>query len=217
MLKAIIVFLVSLMAVSAFGETLTVQPSSIDTYLDCYYPDTNRNGTVLNVMMSEVASYRNRIIINFDFSSLSSNAVITSAVLSLYYYGTGDSDPVGRTYQVYRLTQIGWSETEATWNKYAGANSWSSAGGDFNTDNGGTAIVPANYGWMTWTVTALAQYFQANTGKIAYFIVKDSGEPGTIDAARSALFYSRTGGDVSLRPKLVITYTVPVLPYSFIF
>lgn len=187
-------------------STLTIQPSNIDTYLSSGAPDTN-TGTQIDFVVGPHTTLKLRGVLKFDFSALPSNAVISSAIMSLYYHAH-DVDPVGRTHWVYRLTQIGVTETGATWNKYDGSNLWVAAGGDYTETDGASSVVPASYAWRDWNITAIVQYAQANTNKIAYLIVKDGTEPD--NNFYDGYYYSREyTTDLTLRPKLVINYTLP--------
>ena len=190
------------------ASPLIIQPSTIDTYLSQVAPNSNY-GTGAFLLVQSYTSANRRSIIKFDASALPAGVTITAAELDLYYYNTS-ADPKTRTYWANRITQTAWVEAEATWNAYnAVPTLWATAGGDFTATDRASATMPAAYGWVSWNVLALAQYFQANTGNVAHFLIKD----GTEDSAggENASFYSREGtpGDTSLRPKYIITYTTP--------
>ncbi len=150
-----------------------------------------------------------RSLLKFDFSALPTDAVISAATLELYYYLYSASDPVGRTYWVYELTQTGWVRTEATWNSYKTGSAWVAVGGDYTVTNGASLVVPASYGWMSWNVLALVQHFQSTHAEVAHFLIKDGTEgasPTEIDYLTRLYSYLYTV-DPTLCPKLVITYT----------
>ena len=137
-------------------------------------------------------------------STIPDGAIVTSAVLSLYFYGTSNT-PAGRIYNVYRITQAGWTES-ATWNTYDGSNAWTSSGGDYTATNHTSASVRSTYGWMNWTVTDQVQYALNSLGKISNFLIRDSVEyVNTYDAQ----FYSREYTTVGLRPQLTVTWITP--------
>ncbi len=190
--------------------TLIIQPSTIDNYLTSFGPDSNR-GSLTSININSRSTVIERGLLKFDFSAIPEpdNTTIDSAILSLFYVAR-TLDPVGRTYWAYRLTEIGWTELGSTWNDYDGVNNWATAGGDFTTTDGASAVVPASLDtWMNWTVTDQVQYALDNTNSIAHFLIKDGTE--TTPANKRALFYSREKvGFDAFRPKLVITFTTIV-------
>ncbi len=186
-------------------SVLTIQPSDIDTYLNQTNPTTNYGGSTTLRVASDIANGAERPLLKFDFSSLPDGAVISAAVLSLRYYAKYGAVG-GRTYWAYELTQTEWVELEATWNNYKSGNAWAAAGGDYIEGDGASTIVPSLSGWMNWNVLALVQHFQSSHGKVAHFLVRDSDE----SADPYCIAYFRSNAyptDITLRPKLVITYT----------
>ncbi len=191
-------------------DTLIIQPSAIDTWIDDDNPITNF-GTNNNIDIRSDTPVR-RVIMKFDFSSIPTGATIVGATLSLYNHTDAAGSPTGRTYWANRVTEIGWVETEATWNEYSSGNSWSAGGGDFTTTDRSSAIVPTAGNWMDWDVQAQVQYAVDNTEEIAHFLIKDSVE----SSIHHVSFYSREGssGDITLRPKLSVKYmlVIPTVP-----
>jgi len=182
-------------------STLTIQPSNIDTFLLQNDP-TVPYGTENFIRVRCAISSFNHSILKFDFSALPDGADISAATLSLY---TEYGPAVGRTYWVYELTQTGWIENEACWDHYKGTTHWATGGGDYTTNNGASQTVPQYPDWMNWDVIALVQHFQSAHSKVAHFLVMDGAE-GTGNVYGN--FNSREHAvDLSLRPKLVITYT----------
>ena len=187
-------------------EVLTIQPSDMDNYLSKGVPDTNY-GSGIHIYVRSLTNADYRMILKFDFSALPDGAVISAATLSIYYNYTS-TDPVGRTYWAYEITQTGWTELGSTWNKYDGTNNWDTAGGDYTTGNGASIVMPAGYGWVDWNVLALVQHFQSAHAKIANFLIRDNIENSS--GGQMARFWSNNyTSDLSLRPKLVITYAIP--------
>ena len=170
-------------------------------------------------MDSRSGSKNIRGILKFDMSgTIPSGATVTSAVLSLNYYGKIGTDPKTRTYYAYRITQTAWTEgtgdggpgdtSNCNWNNYDTALAWSTVGGggDYTAADGVSATVPSSYGWMDWTVTAQVQYAVNNVGRVAHFLIRDLNEDSGTEYG--AKFYSKGFGTAADRPKLVVTYSV---------
>ncbi|MFZ5989419.1 MAG: DNRLRE domain-containing protein [Bacillota bacterium] len=184
--------------------SLTVYSTDADTILREQYPDINY-GDDTECILQDGTNIRKRPILKFDFSSLPSGATITSANVSCYYWDYLNTSPAGLTAKFYRLTQTGWTELGATWNKYDGTNAWASIGGDYTTTDGAAATIPSSVGlWVNWNVTILAQYAQANVNEILHGLIRFETESSTQHSAR---FKSSEEAGTTYDPKLVIDYT----------
>jgi hypothetical protein len=203
---------------AAFGETLTIQPSTADTYIDNGFPDTNRGSYPLfNVMESDSRSVRG--LFRFDWPTLPANANIINATANLSrYYDNGTAG--GYTYWIYSLCQAPDFSEDATWNKYDGVNVWdpphvrSPASGCYTTYLGASLVVDnfVSEDWLIWTVTDLIKWYQYDGGMNFILKCETQNSPGYGFGVRSREYTT----DPTLQPKLIITYTVPV-PYSYIF
>ena len=195
-------------------STLTIQPSTADTYLRQSAVYNNFGGEVSLQVASCYDSYEqifdnSRIISEFDFHvGLPAGAVISAATLSLSYYSK-ERDPVGRTYWVYELTQTGWVELEASWGTYKTGIGWAAGGGDYITDRGASQTVPASYGWMSWDVLDLVQHFQSSHANVAHLLIRDGTENAALNVIPYQAYFRSSDytTDTTLCPKLVITYT----------
>jgi hypothetical protein len=195
------------------ASPLTIQPCDIDNYLSLGAPDTN-NGASTRVYVNVQSNSISRTLLKFDFSALPDGVTISAATLSLYQDSTSAE---GKTFCIYELTQTGWTELKSTWNaaydadldgvEDSGDIFWATAGGDYTTNNGASQTVPAVNNWMVWDVLALVEHFQSAHGKVAHFLLRDETENQS--ETFEARFISRSyTTDTSLRPKLVVTYTV---------
>lgn len=181
--------------------TRTFQPSTADTYIRSFAPDTNMGAET----SMKVQSYKtgqnhrnNRVLVQFDFSQIPTGSTVTSATLSLYAY-----DPAStRTYYGHRVTHA-WTENGVTWNTYDGTNSWTTPGGDYaaSTFN---AITPAAAGWMDFIVTNDVAGFVAGTYSNYGWLIKD----GTEDSAtkHETFFRTKEATEATQHPKLTVTY-----------
>ncbi len=180
--------------------TLTIQPSTADNQLRSAAPTTNY-GTATPISVGMSAGEYNNGIFSFDFSALPNGTTILTAPLSCYHCGVGGE--TGRTYWLYRATRTNWTELGSCWDNYKSGSAWTTAGGDFTTTNGASAVTPAINNWMQWSVLAQCQYAQVNTSKIAHFILK----AGTEEDGHYSQFYSNNYAvDTTLCPKLILTY-----------
>jgi len=188
--------------------TATYYPSK-DNELSQEYPNTvNPAGTTrLDVGYQANIQDHFNIILDFDLSNIPDGATFTQGDLMLYVYGNYNAN-TSRTIYASRITQLGWTEAGASWNKYDGINAWATPGGDFTTTNQAsyTGVAP-NPGWLTLSSPALIQDSWNNQSKHVNIIVR---QPGTENSY--AVIYSREYTDSSLRPKLIVTYTLPNTP-----
>ncbi len=208
---AIIFLLVIATASAVIGQTtVTFQPGSAtgkDAYLDDLNPATNfGNIDEFDALAWTVLGnpVRLRSLIEFDLTSIPSNATIQSATLTLYNNPTsqngflnGEHSHVSGSNESYlqRITSA-WSESTVTWNNQPATSSVNAATlpqdvtphEDYDVDV--AAMVQdmvtnpsSNFGFMLQLVTE--QYY------------------------RCMLFASSDHANPALHPKLVVTYTVP--------
>jgi len=187
---------------------LKIQASGV---VDSLIREGNPTSNFGGAPMLQVRSKKNncRALLSFDFSSLPADATITQAYLKIYKYSEV-AGTTGRTYWACRLTRTDWIEMGVTWNTYDGTNAWTAAGGDYTQTDKSSATVPADNNWMSFDVTALVQYAQSNTNKVAHFLLRDSVE-GESTEYRSYFYSSEYDVDTTLRPILEITYTQPLI------
>jgi hypothetical protein len=128
---------------------------SDDTWISMRSPDANYgSGEGMSVRNryghpSHPKNWERDVLVRYDLSSIPSGTPIASAVLYLYYYDYGDSDPTGRDLTAYRITSD-WSEDYVTWNTRP----------DLDPEATSYSIVPSPTGkWMHWDVTSDVQDF----------------------------------------------------------
>ncbi|MEM3596455.1 MAG: DNRLRE domain-containing protein, partial [Candidatus Bathyarchaeia archaeon] len=160
-----------IMPVPGVYATLTVtQPSIADTCINEELPNKNY-GWHPDIFVNAYSAGRERALVKFELSGISSGASINSARLKLYYCDAF-GNPAGRTFNAYRVTKD-WVEYQATWNDYSAGHPWTNPGGDYTTEGGSSSTVPATIGqWMVWDVTAIVKAW-IEGGKPNYgFIIK---------------------------------------------
>jgi len=187
--------------------TATIQPNTKNIYARQAYPDSN---TATPLCFQDYLNEAMRSILEFGLSGLPVGADISLAKLYIYYYYYGYVDPVGKTIWAYKLTRTDWVELEATWNSYKSGSAWTAAGGDYVTSDpsGGSANIPAGYGWIEITITDIVLDAWIN-GKLAELLLKFETEDLAIESRSSALCRSREyAADTSKRPKIIVTYDI---------
>jgi hypothetical protein len=191
--------------------TLTLQPNetdAIDTVLALHTPNDNygtADALYLGVWVNN--SERYNLLIKFDLSSLPSNAIISSATLSIYLAQDWASNPGSWQWEVFPVKRA-WVENQATWNVYSTGNSWQTPGGIGPNDIDSTAI-----GSVTVTDTETINAFKdipltptTKAGLEAYgngWLVKSNA---TTSLQLYAIYLS-AHSTASQRPKLTIVYT----------
>lgn len=173
--------------------------------------DANWYGSfgTLNVGNDSGALNPLRSLLHFDLSGIpGTTAVITAASLNLYCFSATGTTAA----KLYRMTRYNWGETTATWNKYDGSTTWTTAGGDFTTSGGVdfTTIAP---GWLTISgsgVIAMAQEAYGNLTdhiKQLHMLLKLASETATIEQNS---YGGREYPTVDRRAYMSVTYEVTV-------
>ena len=196
--------------------TLTLQPNETDGYdtsLAQSNPNTNYGGdAVLYIGESNVATNIRRGLIKFNLSSIPSNAVISSVVLSLWV--AFDASSNARDYKLYRVLRD-WVETQATWNIWKTSNNWTTAGCGSDGNDADLSTV-----WATCSFTATEtdntekQFVLDATGLAEFTKWVNGTNPnyGWLVKADTEVndgynMDSSSSATAAQRPKLVVTYT----------
>jgi len=185
--------------------------TTLDTHLEGNNPTTNFGAqTFLNVGYNIAAR---RALVQFDVSALPANATIISAVLHLWV--SGDASNNADTVRAFRLKRA-WVEAEATWNIWATAQNWQTAGGfganDCEQTDIGALALPAavtDGQEFTWALTpAAVQEWRSGVFTNRGLLLKTDTESGS----NLKQWKSREHATVAQRPQLVITYLAPEAP-----
>src|SRR3990167_739153 len=189
----------------------------IDNFIENDIPTTNL-GTdpTVELGVGNTGSWKARGLLGFNFSGqIPAGSTITAATLSLYRKTNGASgDSTGRTLNCQKVLRTDWNELQSTWNIWMTGSNWATAGcggsgTDYTTTNQSQATVPAIDNWINFTGAALVALVQDAldnvSGKLNVRLV-DNVEANTYYTDWRSSDYTT---DTTLRPKLVITFTLP--------
>ena len=171
------------------------QPSTADSTIRAGAPDV-KYGTNQNLLVGEGLDYR--LLLRFDLSSILPGTVISRAVISLYIESVNYQAGVW----CYRLTQLGWIESEVTYNDYKSATPWSNPGGDYTTTDGVRNTGGRSVGnWEYYVVTNMVQHIIDNDGGIANFILIADEDLG----AQYISYWSKEFHGQINRPRMIVS------------
>jgi outer membrane protein assembly factor BamB len=201
---------------SAAAESLSIQPSIADAFLNASSVNANAGGTT-TLLVRSLTAQRRRPVLRFSLAGIPIDASVKSASLVLCQTAAPSSN---RTLQVRRITES-WTEGGVTWNSRDGSNSWSTAGGatagatSTTTTNaaaasGSCAPGSGNVGFNTWNVLADVTAWMSGTTNNGHQI-RDNAEGGT---DRTTTFASKEHATTSIRPRLDVTYLSPVQDFT---
>jgi hypothetical protein len=189
--------------------TETQQPNGVgkDTWIFSTMADQN-NG-INDVLKVKSASGSNNILLQFDLSNISSNAIITNANVTLYRESGTDNG--AENVSIYRLTRY-WDEGTgnaqnsgdgATWNNATNTTTWTTAGGDYDNSTEFARTSVTTDGYYTWNITTLVQGWVNGTWSNYGMIFANSGGSDTLN-----VFTSGDDNTTAQRPQFNVSYTL---------
>lgn len=200
---------------------LTIQPCEMNTTLaqgdaaSAYGPGGTYGNLGFMTLRYPGGGNQDKLLVDANTIVIPSNSAVSQALLSVYFYLVSGVSPAGRTMTCRKLLRQDWVENQASWNVYKAANPWGAGGAaglgvDSTNTDVVTAVMPVVNNWLTFNVTAQVQA-AVTAGQRSIFLISDDAAGGS---NFGALLYDRTEViDVTLRPKLVVTYTPgPVTP-----
>jgi len=175
-----------------------------DTYIRSSSSRVNNNYSTDNPLkVKGTSGDLKRALLFFDISSIPANAIVDSAMFSLYCNNNNSTvDLLG----VYRLTRA-WTNTGATWNRYDGTNNWTTAGGDFNATARATAYPAFSSAFTNWNIKSLVQEWVGGTYVNHGVLVRRTVE--NVSSSKDVQFRSIEQSGTSQDPKLFIRYRIP--------
>ncbi|MDQ1301130.1 MAG: hypothetical protein QG637_1051, partial [Chloroflexota bacterium] len=185
------------------GETCTVlQPAptvGVDAYIKKEKPD-ERRGTDTELRVKGEANKLKRALLKFDLSSLPTDAIVSSATLSLYVKGASGG---ALTINAHRVTPS-WNEAQVTWKARdkAASQLWATQGGDYDAAVAASTVVDDTKNvWRSWSIGSL----------VSGWLSAPATNYGVILEASSSnaekIFKSSDDGTTSQRPKLEVCFS----------
>lgn len=217
------------LAAGPFGAVLTLQPDGAtagkDTTIQSYNSTLNRGAHVgFSIGYNFGAFSFFRGLIQFPLTSILPQAIIIDATLSLYRYF--DRSTNARTMSFYRMKQS-WLEGTgndtatgdgATWNTYDGTHNWQTAGASGANDVESSAIgskaMPAGTNSGASYATPQWDDISLNVTLVQGWVSGTFANNGMCGRMATEVsdcwqFYSSDFSTASLRPQLVVIYTLP--------
>jgi len=182
---------------SLYTATLT---TSADAYISNSSPNTNY-GNSNQVYVKGKSGDMKRGLLRFSLPAIPGNAIIDSAMLSLYM----EAGPSNEATTVYRILKP-WTEPGVNWNKYDATNNWTTPGGDGdNVAIANSYLTGAVPGWKNWNVRSVVQGWVSGTyPNYGMGMARNPEGSGTQDI----IFRSKEGA--SFIPRLYVAYRVPL-------
>ncbi|MGQ9543120.1 MAG: DNRLRE domain-containing protein [Candidatus Bathyarchaeia archaeon] len=187
----------------AVESTLTIQPSTADTfvnsmYLSHKYPEEPHGylwGIFAGNMYTEYDSFRgygsSRIYIQFNISSIPKDAKILSANMCLYMY---DSPKTSQEFEAHRILSD-WNEHELTWITQPAYVQKPTSTVTVNPTPG--------VGWICWDITSDLQLWHSGAARNFGTMIKIRHERNATDQVAS--FYPKEALQAQhLKPKLTV-------------
>ena len=204
-------FVYSTTSVITFAYTMSniVLNPTKDTFLDYGVSFPWGSYSWLSLDNTSSMSLYQRIILQFDLSSLPLDSVIYNATLQLYCSNFDAFSPIVIT--CYRLTEFNWIENEATWDHKYGTIHWEVNGGNYTTPSSSINVSSGVQDiWYNWSVITQSNDAIGNRSNILNLeLISSSAVTTHMD------FWSIDSSYVSLRPKLTIFYVVPTFVESW--
>lgn len=196
-------------------HVMAFQPAAAsgkDTYVRQNAATTNY-GTATGIAVAQSAGADYNALVEFDISSIPSEAECQSAILRLVLDFTAGA--VAANVTIYSILSANgdWTELGATWNTKDGSNNW--AGGNTGCGTSGTdhsvssigsfTVQAADVAGAVYTITlttaAVQTWFGASNQNYGIVLKSDSASTKAFRSSDNA-----TAGD---RPMLTVTYRLP--------
>jgi hypothetical protein len=182
-------------------ETTVGFLASKDAWLNQGTLNQKNGGTVI-MDVGKKPNNQRRPIIQFDLSSIPTNAIVTNAKLKLTRTG-GDANT--QTINVHKLTQT-WTESQVTWNNAANGSAWTTAGGTYDPAIRSSNNVTGKKMNFYWSLGSLAQEWVQTPSSNMGMLLKANDV--RIDKRHS--FATKENGPANTWDSLYVSYKLPL-------
>lgn len=184
------------------GSTVIGLHANADTWLRQQFP-TEIHGADVDLRAGSGSTWAraNRVIIQFDVSSVPLSCDLQEARLFLYFFQE-DFANVSPTLGAFRVSSS-WDESAATWENRTAQSTWSSGGGDFDSFPVDTDVITASsFGWHSWDVSGLVVAWRTGLSSNYGVAIAEPNDNAGNDGRK--LFYSTQSSPTptDLRPYL---------------
>ena len=183
---------------------LQPDPSAgVDTYLTGPANSDDNWGTLARAWVGTDERNAQRPLMRFTLGGAPAGTTVLACTLTV------EADVVEAPLpgHVWRVTQPGWTETGATWNRYDGIRTWATPGGDVDATSGIPFAPPAASGPFAFPdLTALcSDAMAARDGQLDLLIQQDTEVPGAPQHQWSFVTSDDTASP-TMRPKLIVSF-----------
>lgn len=206
-----------LAAPAANAATLVVEPPrtfAADAYIAGGQDSAKNYGASDELVVGDKDQFH-RALIWFDLGAIPPGSRINSAKLDLYLENTSGPSSVAAEISVHAVRRA-WAEGDsndsaasngATWRRASAAQSWTSAGADFDSIAASTISVPdvKNIRYL-WDVTSLVERWVAGADSNYGFILKIAKEASDSSSVER-IFASNDANQSGRHPRITIDYT----------
>lgn len=193
--------------------TLTIQPTGAfaqDTYLSSTNSSTPA-GLETSLYVGDEGDNARRGIIEFPLRNIRAGATITDASLTLSSLTSPGAAFIGTCERVARYD---WDQVEATWDNFAVASPWTTAGGDVaaNTPGSATFTISTSGDVVITGSSFISMVQDALDSRAARLLLRLRGPDSGADVVEVA---SGQNTDTSKAPSLLVTANEDDLGYTF--
>src|SRR5262249_22619729 len=175
----------------------------VDTYLTAPASSDSNWGTLARAWVGTDERNAQRALLRFTLGGVPASATVLACTLTV----EADAVDAPLPGHVWRVTQPGWTETGATWNRYDGTHTWATPGGDVDATSGIPFAPPVVSGPFAFPdLTALCRdAIAARGGRLGLLIQQDTEMPGA-PQHQSSIVTSDATAHAAMRLTLIATF-----------